>query len=650
MEELCGSFSISSYGLQTLQRVTADTEDTFALHKRRWTTSHALKTYHRSRLGICTKYDQKAPAPRNNRFASECMMATTRIEFNTDLYCEASPSPIPSSPLSSLEDCNCETNHPVYFMTDKERSLSEGSPTNINMPPTSKSNWAPTNEEFIPVFMSHLDPNHSESEFGGVSVTDQCSSNSSKCVAASHHEPLLSSLLYMSDMRDQSFRMVNSILDQDPLNLSNESGLTSPAAFSSPTSSFMPDFLDEDKMRKEDLTRSQLQVQSADHLFTFIFNYFSPSHPKRSCIPSFQSKANAQGMHPINSYLGSEESQYYGHHSSERSEVDDFPAFNATGYPASITRPFHPSTHEPSIQQSSFQSSFQYLRARELDNEAYGGGEMPANSFTPPSNYNNYPEALLHEDLYNQRRSTEQRSYSLPAQLREVTYDPKVERSQSFSGQTVHEQQSQYGRQSTYSPQPQSFRRGTEEMKYGDLQHQAQSQVYSQLVAEAQQQVRSKMILTQRRAQDQHLQQQQFQQLHRLHTQQLKQAKQRGLEAKQQSTDVFVQMPRLSYGGSVYQVQFKCNHRYVVLMDSNLQGVELGAFVIVEADRGEDLGVIVHIAPRDSPLAMSLHAASNYLPPGSEEQMKKILRVATLQERADLPRKAKDEMDILAVS
>lgn len=88
----------------------------------------------------------------------------------------------------------------------------------------------------------------------------------------------------------------------------------------------------------------------------------------------------------------------------------------------------------------------------------------------------------------------------------------------------------------------------------------------------------------------------------------------------------------------------------MILDDSLTAGVELGSFVIVEADRGEDLGIVVFIAARDSSLALSLHAASNSVRAGSENTLKKILRLASLHEKADLPRKAKDEMDILSVS
>lgn len=86
-----------------------------------------------------------------------------------------------------------------------------------------------------------------------------------------------------------------------------------------------------------------------------------------------------------------------------------------------------------------------------------------------------------------------------------------------------------------------------------------------------------------------------------------------------------------------------------MLGESVTQSVEVGSFVIVEADRGEDLGVVVLIAPRDSPLAIALNNANSAVTKAGEGELKKILRIASLQERAELTEKAKDEMEILKV-
>lgn len=71
---------------------------------------------------------------------------------------------------------------------------------------------------------------------------------------------------------------------------------------------------------------------------------------------------------------------------------------------------------------------------------------------------------------------------------------------------------------------------------------------------------------------------------------------------------------------------------------------------MVEADRGEDLGVVVAIAPADSPLSVSIYAASALSMRMTDSDFtKKILRIATMQERGDLPFKKQQEMILLEV-
>ena len=76
-----------------------------------------------------------------------------------------------------------------------------------------------------------------------------------------------------------------------------------------------------------------------------------------------------------------------------------------------------------------------------------------------------------------------------------------------------------------------------------------------------------------------------------------------------------------------------------------------GDFVIVEADRGEDLGVVVAMATRESPIIGSIFSACSSTNKGPDnESFKKILRVASMQERLELPVKLQDENDLLDVS
>ena len=97
------------------------------------------------------------------------------------------------------------------------------------------------------------------------------------------------------------------------------------------------------------------------------------------------------------------------------------------------------------------------------------------------------------------------------------------------------------------------------------------------------------------------------------------------------------------YEGPYFQVQFKRCHRCFILSPAAPNHVKPGDFVIVEGDRGEDLGVVVAMAPRDSPMVSSIFAACastlgrGALDPSghsvSDHAMKKILRIASMQVR-----------------
>jgi cell fate regulator YaaT (PSP1 superfamily) len=290
------------------------------------------------------------------------------------------------------------------------------------------------------------------------------------------------------------------------------------------------------------------------------------------------------------------------------------------------------------------------------------------------------PFTTQQQPKLQKQHSSQQMSYSVPSQTLRVNGYPVTDtrkRCNSFSAQSMlpNAADGAYFHRQSY-PSVQADRRSAE----------VESQDHSQYMIEAQNQMRAQLIFQQQRMQDQHLQQQQLQQLHRLHTQQLKQAKQKSFEVKAQP-ERSVAQHRMIADGPIYQViapphkcgvfrsdftkslslsaqiicllhahstllsqvQFKCSHRYMILGENFPQGVKVGSFVVVEADRGEDLGVVVLIAPRDSPLAISLNTANSTASKGSEGELKKILRFATPQERSELPNKAKDEMEILKV-
>ena len=102
--------------------------------------------------------------------------------------------------------------------------------------------------------------------------------------------------------------------------------------------------------------------------------------------------------------------------------------------------------------------------------------------------------------------------------------------------------------------------------------------------------------------------------------------------------------------GNVYQVQFKRCYRCVKLPANSPFEIRLGEFVIVEADRGEDLGIVVAIAPGDSPHAASLYASSALsMRVTNRDLLKKIIRIADMNERADLQFKRQQEMTLLEI-
>ena len=102
--------------------------------------------------------------------------------------------------------------------------------------------------------------------------------------------------------------------------------------------------------------------------------------------------------------------------------------------------------------------------------------------------------------------------------------------------------------------------------------------------------------------------------------------------------------------GNVYQVQFKRCYRCFKLPVNSQLDVHLGEFIIVEADRGEDLGVVTAIAPFDSPHAASIYAASGLsMRMTNDDFSKKILRIATMEERVDLQFKRQQEVILLEV-
>jgi hypothetical protein len=104
-------------------------------------------------------------------------------------------------------------------------------------------------------------------------------------------------------------------------------------------------------------------------------------------------------------------------------------------------------------------------------------------------------------------------------------------------------------------------------------------------------------------------------------------------------------MAMQSADGLVYLVQFKHSQRNFILAAGAPGCVSLGEFVIVEADRGEDIGIVCEIAPA-SYFNKDKHTAGHRwksFASGPNGEARKLIRIATLEERALLPDKAAEE-------
>ncbi len=95
------------------------------------------------------------------------------------------------------------------------------------------------------------------------------------------------------------------------------------------------------------------------------------------------------------------------------------------------------------------------------------------------------------------------------------------------------------------------------------------------------------------------------------------------------------------------QVQFKQAFRDFILGPQCPASISVGDFVIVECDRGEDLGVVT------GSVKMSEFVERRYLTKASLDDdandVGRILRLATVAERQQLPEKYHDEQNIIQV-
>ena len=120
------------------------------------------------------------------------------------------------------------------------------------------------------------------------------------------------------------------------------------------------------------------------------------------------------------------------------------------------------------------------------------------------------------------------------------------------------------------------------------------------------------------------------------------------------TTTKSVMKPPESADGYIYQIHFKRAHRNFLMsynaMVSTNGPIHIGDFVKVEADRGEDMGVIISKVP--SANFTETIPTAGYRGRGfssGQTDKKFILRLATLEERRSLIEKVRDEEKALEV-
>jgi hypothetical protein len=109
----------------------------------------------------------------------------------------------------------------------------------------------------------------------------------------------------------------------------------------------------------------------------------------------------------------------------------------------------------------------------------------------------------------------------------------------------------------------------------------------------------------------------------------------------------YAQSAQGGVNGLIYQVQFKCAARNYILGSQAHPSIMIGDFVVVEADRGEDIGVVVEIIPMKTFVERRIYMKQTV---DDENVIGRILRLASVAERQFLPEKFHDEDNIVQVS
>jgi cell fate regulator YaaT (PSP1 superfamily) len=116
----------------------------------------------------------------------------------------------------------------------------------------------------------------------------------------------------------------------------------------------------------------------------------------------------------------------------------------------------------------------------------------------------------------------------------------------------------------------------------------------------------------------------------------------------QQQQQQFQPMMQDSVGQLVYQVQFKNAFRYFVLATGlNPSSIHAGDFVKVEADRGDDLGVVTEIMNMKEFINLRVHQRTNISIDDDSGNVRSIVRIASIPERQALVAKMQDEQSVI---
>lgn len=101
----------------------------------------------------------------------------------------------------------------------------------------------------------------------------------------------------------------------------------------------------------------------------------------------------------------------------------------------------------------------------------------------------------------------------------------------------------------------------------------------------------------------------------------------------------------------VYTVQYKRSKRYHLPSPQLVSIVNIGDYVKVEGEKGEDLGIVVSICTFSQFLRMQAENPTSFSN-GSENKIDagKLLRVASIYERHQLPQKERDEQAVVEVN